>query len=109
MPCNTVITNTVTFTNPNMDFNLMEAALRAMFGARVVRYGNVFDFVVEGRPVSFANGRLTSSLSEERLQELTGQMKQTYGKEVVKFAAKRFGWALKFEGTDPFSFQMTKQ
>jgi hypothetical protein len=108
MPCNSVITNTVELSKVG-DHDLFERTLQAMLGqGRVRRVGNNFAFSVDGVPVSVVAGRLVSSLPESRLQELSGQIKQAYGKEVVKYAARRFGWVVQFEASDAFAFTATK-
>lgn len=106
MPCNTIVTNTVELNNPNMDPALMEAAIREAFG-NVSRYGERFTWRVDGYNVELSGGRLRSQLDATRLQDITGRVKREYSKEVQKFAAKRFGWALKF-GADGYTFEMTK-
>ena len=108
MPCNSVITNSVDLEKIG-DHDLFEKALLAMFGqGRVRRVGNNFTFNVDGVPVSIVAGRASSSLPESRLTELVGQVKQAYSREVVKFAAKRFGWAVQQDGADAFAFTLTK-
>ena len=111
MPCNTVILNSVDLENANMNHDLLMKALVALYGESVTRRAweqTTLIFTVNGREVTLRNGQLTSSLSATQLQEVTGKIKQAYSKEVVKYAAKRFGWAVKFESADPYAFTATK-
>lgn len=101
MPCNTVQTNTVNLEKcPNHD--LLEVAIKNEFG-QVTRNGDTFRF----NGITVSNGRVTGRQSEAQLQEITSRIKQSYSREVVKFAAKRFGWAT-IKGADANHFQIRK-
>jgi DNA-binding TFAR19-related protein (PDSD5 family) len=109
MPCNSIVYNTVELEHDALDSSLLEAALKSRFDRVRLAIGrNAFVWNVDGALVSLNNGKLTSTLPESRLQEITGQIKQAYGKEAVKYAAKRFGWVAQFESADPYAFTLRK-
>jgi hypothetical protein len=105
MPCNTIQTNTVNLEKcPNHD--LLEKAITNEFGA-VSRVGSSFVFRVGMDTVNLRDGRATSRMSEVELGKVVGRIKQSYSREVVKFACKRFGWATE-KGLDANNFFIRK-
>jgi len=93
MPCNNIVTNTVELEHAGLDQVLLKKALEARYGV-VNNYGlpkrPAYSFAVDNAMVLLTGGKLEGSLSQERLGEIVGEIKQSYGKECVKFAAKRF-------------------
>lgn len=106
MPCNTVQTNTVELGKITA-FDLLEKALKEEFGHASRHGSDRFMFAVDGRAVQLQGGRATSTLPRERLEVVVGRVKQAYSRESVKFAAKRFGWAVE-KGADPNNFYIRK-
>ena len=106
MPCNTVVTNTVELANIK-DQDLLMKALVAEFGV-VDRRGDRFAFRVNGADVSIERGRASSYLPEADLGKIVGRVKQSYSREAIKMAAKRFGWAV-VPGADANHFQVVKR
>jgi len=107
MPCNQVVTNTVELGKITA-LDLLEKALREEFGPTVSRHGSDrFNFVVDGWPVVLRGGRASSILGRAKLEAVVGRVKQSYAREAVKFAAKRFGWAVE-KSADPNNFYIKK-
>jgi len=105
MPCDSVRLNTVEL-DKIADHDMLEKALTARYG-RVQRNGTTYVFTAYGNRVTIRDGRAESQLSTSSLQQLVGEVKQSYSSEAVKMAAKRFGWMIK-PGKDAYHFQVVK-
>lgn len=105
MPCDSVVLNTVELDKVG-DHDLLEKALQGEYGA-VQRNGTTFSFIADGYRVTIRNGRASSEMREGSLQQVVGKVKQSYSREAVKMAAKRFGWMIK-PGKDANHFQVVK-
>lgn len=103
MPCYSRINTTVEF-GPSTDAALLAAALKGL-GYTVTQIGKSLSFAkYEGDVITgtYANGRMTVSGSVDQ-----NAMKRAYSAEVVKAAAKRFGWQVK--QTNEVQFQVTRR
>lgn len=101
MPCFTVSTIGVVLKVADMD--LLEKALRALYGVEVVRMGK--DRIRFGR-----NGESFDKDNQElrvKTQDEAAKIKQAYSAEIVKAQAKKYGWLLK--ETAPFTYEITKR
>lgn len=106
MPCNQVVTNTVELEKiGNLD--LLNLAIESEFGTQHGHAASHFRFAVDGYTVDIRGGRVTSAMPRDRLERVVGRVKQAYSREAVKFAAKRFGWAVE-KGADPNNFHIRK-
>lgn len=107
MPCNTVQTNTVKLEKALENESLLEKGLNAEFThVRKIRPG-VYAFRADGYDVTMNGPAFQSTLSASRLGEVVGRVKQSYSREAVKLAAKRFGWTIE-KGADVNHFTIVK-
>lgn len=104
MPCDQVRMMDVQF-GEQTDHGLFAEALKEMG----------FNVSVSGNQVTFTRGYQTGYMRDGRLsipQEMQGQvstMKREYSKQVVKSAAKRFGWALQQDKQNEYKFIATRR
>lgn len=99
MPCDQIVTCRVSL--PQMDPALRDAAIRAMGG----RMLNANTFTYNGQSYAIQNGELVSRGSDTG--EVADLLKRAYSGEVVKYAAKRAGWAVKQVGQ--FQYQIIRR
>jgi hypothetical protein len=101
MPCDQVITNSVTI--GTMNAALLKRALYAL-GARGVYVDSTGAyFTLEGKPCTIRGGKFTV---EEGSEHLADTVKRAYSAEAVKYTAQRNGWTIK-KVTD-FAYEVTK-
>ncbi len=96
MPCDSVIQTSVLI--PKMDLALRKLALQAL-GAEGI---NDNSFRYAGQLYRFAGDTLVGP--DETVADL---LKRSYSAEVVKYTARRAGWAVK--QTAPFQYQLVKR
>lgn len=112
MPCDTISTVNVKFDQKSTDLNLLVAALNAQDANANAR--------VQGNGIAFSGGTYNASTGEftftssyynkvspAQAQKKVAALKQSYGAEVVKSQAKRFGWQLK--EIAPFQYEVMKR
>mgnify|MGYP001601134242 CR=1 FL=1 len=104
MPCDQVRTTTVDV--EKMDGPLLIEALR-LLGYQAGKQGTAIEFftATSRNRHRYENGRLTFANMEAAEQATTiNQIKQAYSGEVVKATAARFGWELKKNPLNKFSY-----
>lgn len=84
MPCDSVILNTVDLDLANEE--ILRAAVEALGGT----FTSKREFYLKGERYGIEGGRLTGD--ETKVGQVADQIKQSYSREVVTRAAKRFGW-----------------
>lgn len=104
MPCYSRIQSTVEF-GDNTDPKLLALALRAL-GYTVTEIGKNLSFAkyASDAPITgtYRGGTMTINGSVDQ-----NEMKRAYSAEVVKSAAKRFGWQVK--QSSPTQLQVTRR
>ncbi len=89
MPCYEERKITLKFEAANLD--LLTKALESM-GYSVKRQGERLAFFGDEGSGTFQAGTITATST---MEEKLGGLKQAYSREVVKFAARKFGWNVK--------------
>lgn len=109
MPCNSITTNTVELENVK-DMDLLKKALKAEFPGGIVHARKSADliFQADGRECTISGGAVYSTHGRAALEAITSRVKQSYAREAVALAAKRFGWAV-VKGADANHFQLVKR
>lgn len=118
MPCDTVSTVSVTWSQTNTDLQLLTAALTALYNSDKNAFACYANAQIAGQSVRFRGGvfqdgqfdfrstyydRLTDTAATEQV----AKVKRAYGAEIVKSQAKKFGWQLK--ETAPYQFEVLKR
>lgn len=96
MPCDQVLLNSVDL--GKMNGELLKRALEAL-GA----YGSAHRFTLQGVSCRISDGKL---IVPEGSEHLADTLKRVYSAEVVKYTARRNGWAIKQTGE--FAYEVTK-
>lgn len=92
MPCDTIQYNQILFESAVGHEDILAEALREL-GFTVHQFGKSLNFYKSGVSGTYSNGRFSTTNSAEDLN--VDQIKQSFGRNVVKAAAKKFGWAVK--------------
>jgi hypothetical protein len=97
MPCDTVQRSKVSFKLEATDLNLLKKALEKL-GYTVAMEKTSLRFSKEQTVGRYENGTLSATTTRSRYSTATefdvSEVKVAYSKEVVKYAANRFGWNL---------------
>lgn len=105
MPCDQVRTTTVDV--EKMDGPLLIEALR-LLGYQTGKDGNAIAFMCPPGTIKhrYENGKLilSGSMSTTQQGDMVNTIKQAYSGEVVKATAARFGWELKKNPLNKFSY-----
>lgn len=105
MPCDQVRTTTVDV--EKMDGPLLIEALR-LLGYQASKSGTAIVFYRENSPNRhrYEDGKIifSGNVAETLKGEWVSQIKQSYSGEVVKATAARFGWELKKNPLNKFSY-----
>jgi hypothetical protein len=107
MPCYSIVTNTINLANVK-SHDRLEAALKDEFKQVTRLADGRMVFTVDGTSVTLKDGALTSRLDATRLQEIVVRVQQAYGREIVKFSAKRFGWVVEWDKQNRNAYQLRK-
>jgi hypothetical protein len=102
MPCWEVRTQTTDFTKAVGHEDLLADALREL-GYNVQRTGNQISFSGRGTSGYYSGGRFNTQGNDFNADEA----KQAFGGQVVKKAAKQFGWRVK-QGKTKYSYVISK-
>lgn len=92
MPCDSVILNQISFDTASGHEDILAEALREL-GYTVHQYGKSLNFYKAGVSGTYSNGQFSTANSAEALN--VDQIKQSFGRNVVKTAARKFGWSYK--------------
>lgn len=101
MPCDSIQLNTVEV--GKMDPSLLRAALQHLGATGAGEYAGRVVFTLEGQRCSIQNGRITVPAGYEHLAD---QVKQSYSRQVVTYAARKNGWTVR--EVRPNVFQVAK-
>lgn len=93
MPCDRITVCTIDFAK--CDTDILEAALRNL-GYAVYNINGTLVFNTTSGRATIGNGKLSMSgyATEAEAQTLASTIKQAFGAETVKRAAKKNGWAV---------------
>lgn len=108
MPCDSIITNTVNLENVK-NADLLEKALKALDPRAQRTADGRFVFRHDGTAITIRDGKATSTLSTQRLGAALDQVKQSYSREAVKYAAKRFNISVEWDKQDINQFTLVNR
>jgi hypothetical protein len=101
MPCDSVITNTVSM--PKMNPKLLGHGLKMLKATNIQVYGEMTYFRVDGALYSLRGGVLASSeASQEQVAKMASRLKVAYSHQVVRATAAKHGWSLKSIGASKY-------
>jgi len=110
MPCDTISTVSVKWTDKNTSIDLLKAAMNALnMMANIAPDGKTIVF----SGGTFANGQFNftstywNKVTQQQASEKMAEIKRHYSEQVVLSQAKKFGWGIKKTG--PFKYEFIKQ
>lgn len=98
MPCNSIVQNRVQWNEEHTDLDLLSLAMKKL-GYKAItatRFRNT-----QGNEVELRNGKLITIVSRYETID-TDAIKQGYSCEVVKKAARSYGWKIEEKGNNEF-------
>lgn len=90
MPCDSIVINNIDFEAAKNHIDLLAESMRAL-GYTVTKVGNTLSFYGSGFSGTYSSGKFRV---QEGFESRVDAIKQSFGKTVVRAAAKKFGWTV---------------